>query len=64
MEAITLAEERFFKWVERDKSVSLRASGASYGGGSEVLVIQKLAELSASMTTKDPIDSMSNRESW
>lgn len=32
-ETVTLAEERFFKWVERDKSVSLRASGASYGGG-------------------------------
>ena len=36
----TYAEVRFFKWQEADTSVSLRAKSGSYGGGSEVLVIQ------------------------
>ena len=36
----TYAEKRFFKWVEDDVSVSLRASSGSYGGGSEVLVLE------------------------
>lgn len=34
-------EVRFFKWKSDDKSVSLRAKSASYGGGSEVLILQK-----------------------
>lgn len=36
----TLSEKRFFEWYEDDKSVTLRNKGGSYGGGSEVLVIQ------------------------
>lgn len=35
----TYAETRFFQWVESDTSVTIRSSGASYGGGSEVLVV-------------------------
>lgn len=35
------AEVRFFKWQEADTSVSLRSRSASYGGGSEVLIIQR-----------------------
>ena len=38
---ITYAEKRFFKWVEDDKSVTLRERCGSYGGGSEVLVVQR-----------------------
>lgn len=29
----TYAEKRFFKWVEDDIAVSLRAKSGSYGGG-------------------------------
>jgi len=36
----TYAEKRFFKWELDDVSVSLRAKSGSYGGGSEVLVVQ------------------------
>lgn len=36
---ISYAEKRFFEWYEDDLSVSLRASGGSYGGGSEVLIV-------------------------
>ena len=35
----TLTEKRFFEWHEDDKSVNIRASSGSYGGGSEVLVV-------------------------
>ena len=35
------AEVRFFKWQEADTSVSLRNKSGSYGGGSEVLVIER-----------------------
>lgn len=38
----TYTEVRFFKWKEDEISVSLRASSASYGGGSEVLVVDTL----------------------
>ena len=38
----TLTEKRFFKWEEDEISVSLRARSASYGGGSEVLVIYSI----------------------
>lgn len=38
----TYTEKRFFKWVEDEVSVSLRASSASYGGGSEVLVVEPI----------------------
>ena len=30
---VTMTEKRYFEWHEDDKSVSLRASGGSYGGG-------------------------------
>lgn len=33
MKTITMTEKRFFEWYEDDKSVSLRASSGSYGGG-------------------------------
>ena len=35
------AEVRFFKWQKSETSVSLRAQSGSYGGGSEVLVIER-----------------------
>lgn len=38
---MTLTEKRFFEWEEDEIAVTLRASGASYGGGSEVLVISE-----------------------
>ena len=41
-DSICFTEKRFFEWEQDRKSVSLRASGGSYGGGSEVLVIQKV----------------------
>lgn len=34
-------EKRFCEWYEDEKSVTLRASSGSYGGGSEVLVCTK-----------------------
>lgn len=42
MEKITLTEKRFFEWHEDDKSVTLRNKSGSYGGGSEVLIIDYL----------------------
>lgn len=33
------AEKRFFQWAEDEVSVSLRNRSGSYGGGSEVLVV-------------------------
>ena len=36
----TLTEKRFFEWHEDSVSVTLRNKGGSYGGGSEVLVIE------------------------
>ena len=35
---VCYAEKRFCEWYEDEKSVTLRASSGSYGGGSEVLV--------------------------
>lgn len=35
---VCYSEKRFFEWHEDDKSVNIRASSGSYGGGSEVLV--------------------------
>lgn len=40
MEQMTFTEKRFFQWYRDDVSVNLRASGGSYGGGSEVLVVE------------------------
>ena len=37
---ITLTEKRFFKWCEDEIAVTLRNRSGSYGGGSEVLVIE------------------------
>ena len=36
------AEVRFFKWQEADTSVSLRSRSGSYGGGSEVFVVEPI----------------------
>ena len=44
MKPITLTEKRFFEWHEDDISVTIRNAGASYGGGSEVLVIERKEE--------------------
>lgn len=38
----TFTEKRFFLWVEDEVSVTLRERSGSYGGGSEVLVIETL----------------------
>lgn len=46
MKKTTMTEKRFFEWHEDDKSVTLRASGGSYGGGTEVLVIYSIQEKS------------------
>lgn len=35
------AEKRYFEWHEDELAVSLRAKSGSYGGGSEVLVLQR-----------------------
>lgn len=35
------AEKRFFQWDEDEVSASLRNRGGSYGGGSEVLIVQE-----------------------
>lgn len=63
MKTITLTEKRFFEWHEDDKSVTLREKSGSYGGGSEVLVVQTRSEASAKTITKAQTDSMSNKES-
>lgn len=36
---VTYSEKRFFEWHEDDKSVNIRASGASYGGGAKCLSV-------------------------
>ena len=48
----TYTEKRFFKWVEDEVSVSLRASSASYGGGSEVLVVDTLVFDESQITSR------------
>lgn len=42
----TLTEKRFFHWVEDDIAVTLRNKSGSYGGGSEVLVIEEQDDIS------------------
>lgn len=37
----TYTEKRFFQWYEDEVSVTLRERSGSYGGGSEVLVIEQ-----------------------
>ena len=49
---VCYAEKRFFEWHEDDKSVNIRASSGSYGGGSEVLVCtRRQSEHCAEQTT-------------
>ena len=48
----TYTEKRFFKWIEDDVCVTLRNSGASYGGGSEVLIVDTLVFDNAQITSK------------
>ena len=49
---VTYSEKRFFEWHEDDKSVNIRASSGSYGGGSEVLVCtRRQSEHCAEQTT-------------
>ena len=43
----TLTEKRFFEWHEDDISVTLRNNGGSYGGGSEVLIIESTSQADA-----------------
>ena len=38
---VCLTEKRFFEWHEDDVAVTLRNRSGSYGGGSEVLVIDR-----------------------
>ena len=45
------AEKRFFEWHEDELAVSLRAKSGSYGGGSEVLVIDTLVFDESSITS-------------
>lgn len=40
-----MTEKRFFKWYKDDVSVTLRNRSGSYGGGSEVFVIEEDDEL-------------------
>jgi len=51
---------RFFKWQEDEKSVSLRAKSASYGGGSEVFevksVVRRLTPVECERLQKMPDD--------
>ena len=35
----TFTEKRFFYWTEDDISITIRHCSASYGGGSEVLIV-------------------------
>ena len=42
MRRITYAEKRFFEWHEDELSVTIREKGGSYGGGSEVLVVEHI----------------------
>lgn len=50
----TLTEKRFFEWYEDDVSVTLRNRSGSYGGGSEVLVIDDISEKDRNFDGKQP----------
>lgn len=50
--ARTYTEKRFFEWYEDDVSVTLRNASGSYGGGSEVLVID--GEVQSAMEERQP----------
>ena len=50
--ANTYTEKRFFEWYEDSVSVTLRSSGASYGGGSEVLIVETLIFDGAQITSQ------------
>lgn len=47
----TYTEKKFFEWHEDDTSVTLRERSGSYGGGSEVLVIDTLVFDESSITS-------------
>ena len=49
---VTYSEKRFFEWHEDDKSVNIRASSGSYGGGSEVLVCYPIDLMTATHFTE------------
>lgn len=62
----TYTEKRFFEWHEDDVSVTLRAKFGSYGGGSEVFIIDSIktqSAPSAGMIGKAQTDNMSRRTS-
>ena len=54
MNQTTLTEKRFFEWHEDDVSVTLRNKGGSYGGGSEVLVVNELSESNRFVNGEQP----------
>lgn len=62
----TFPEKRFFDWEEDDIAVTLRSSGGSYGGGSEVLILftQRQSEPCAQETIKESAMNMLPKESW
>ena len=49
----TYTEKRFFDWYEDEKSVSIRANSGSYGGGSEVFVVEIRPTPCVQETTKE-----------
>lgn len=60
----TYTEKRFFEWHEDDVSVTLRAKSGSYGGGSEVFIIDSIktrSAPSAGMTGEGQTDNMSKQ---
>lgn len=62
---ITLTEKRFFEYHLDDTSVTLRNQSGSYGGGSEVLVIQPIMtqlDRSVQMITKESMSNMLDKE--
>lgn len=60
----TYTEYRFKEYKEDDKAVTLRNSGGSYGGGSEVLVVsvKKRLDLCKPATKKASEINMSRKE--
>ena len=63
MDKKTYTEKRFFKWVEDEVSVSLRACSGSYGGGSEVFIVVTESMPFVGMIGKAPTTNMSGQES-
>ena len=61
MDNKTYTEKRFFKWVEDEVAVSLRACSGSYGGGSEVFIVSNESMPSVPMIGKAPTTNMSEQ---